>query len=168
MKIRSVVLTTAALVTLVTTQAVAGSFDLGVRYGRSIEESGTTVEVAARYFPIPLVSLGATLGYTGLRYNKGWYHKDADTMPLGGYLNGHLSMIPFVKPYAGIGGVYYGVNNVTSSNPFDRKEEHSGTMTVQGGVDISLPLPLLSLNVEARRLINDRQTLVLGGVWLRF
>lgn len=167
MKIRSVVLAAAALATLAT-QAVAGSFDVGARYGRSVEENGTTVEVAARYFPLPIVSLGATLGYTGLSYDKGWYHKKAYTMPLGGYVNAHLPLVPFVKPYAGIGGVYYGVNNVTSSNPLDRKEEHSGTMTVQGGVDISLPVPFLSLNVEARRLINDRQTLVLGGVWFSF
>ncbi|MCK7496020.1 MAG: hypothetical protein MZW92_37500 [Comamonadaceae bacterium] len=39
-------------------------------------------------------------------------------------------------------------------------------MTIQkGGVDISLPLPFLSVNVEVRRLLGDDQTAVLGEVW---
>lgn len=147
--------------------AMAGSFDVGARYGRTIEEDGGNLEVAARYFPIPFLSLGASLGYANLRYDKGWYYKKADTLPLGGYVNAHLPL-PQIKPYAGIGVVYYSVNDISSPNQLDRGEDHSGTMTVQGGVDISLPLPKLSLNVEARRLINDRQTLFLGGVWFRF
>ncbi len=147
--------------------AMAGSFDVGARYGRTIEQDGGNLEVAARYFPIPFLSLGASLGYANLRYDKGWYYKKADTLPLGGYVNAHLPL-PQFKPYAGVGVVYYSVNDISSPNQLDRGEDHSGTMTVQGGVDISLPLPKLSLNVEARRLINDRQTLFLGGVWFRF
>lgn len=147
--------------------ALAGSFDVGARYGRTIEEDGGNLEIAARYFPIPFLSLGASLGYANLRYDKGWYAKKADTLPLGGYVNAHLPL-PQFKPYAGVGVVYYSVNDISSPNQLDRGEDHSGTMTVQGGVDISLPLPKLSLNVEARRLINDRQTLFLGGVWFRF
>lgn len=162
-----------ALMTIATTLCIsglasAGSFDVGARYGRTIEQDGNNLEIAARYFPIPFLSLGASLGYANLRYDKGFYYKKADTMPLGGYANAHLPFIPFVKPYAGVGVVYYSVNNISSPNQFDRGEEHSGTMTVQGGADISLPLPKLSLNIEARRLINDRQTLLLGGVWFRF
>ena len=41
-------------------------------------------------------------------------------------------------------------------------------MTIQGGVDISLPLPFLSVNVEVRQLLSDDQTMILGGVWFRF
>lgn len=148
--------------------AHAGSFDLGLRYGRTIEQDGNNVEAAARYFPVSFVSLGVSLGYASLNYDKGVYFKKADTIPLGGYLNAHLPLLPLVKPYAGIGGLYYSVNDISSPNPLDRGEEHSGTMTVQGGIDISLPVPLLSLNIEARRLINDRQTQILGGVWVRF
>jgi len=159
----------AALMTClsVATMADAGSFDLGVRYGRTIEESGGSAEVAARYLPIPFFSLGTSLGYTQLEFDKSGYDKKSDTMALGGYLNGHLPL-PFVKPYAGIGGICYLVNNTSSPNPSDRDDERSATMTVQGGVDISLPVPFLSLNLEARRLINDKQTMFLGGVWFRF
>jgi hypothetical protein len=59
-------------------------------------------------------------------------------------------------------------SDVTSPNPSDRRKEHAGTMTFQGGVDISIPVPFLSLNLEARRLVNDHQTQLLGGVWFRF
>jgi hypothetical protein len=148
--------------------AAAGSLDIGARYGRTVEQDGGTIEIAARYFPIPLVSMGASLGYANLRYDKDWYYKKADTMPIGAYANAHLPLVPFIKPYAGVGVVYYSVNNVTSPNQLDRGDEHSGTTTVQGGVDLSLPVPFLSLNLEARRLINDRQTMLLGGVWFRF
>lgn len=148
--------------------AEAGSFDLGARFGRTVEEDGGTTEVAARYFPLPFVSLGASLGYTRIEYEKNWYYKESDTMALGGYLNGHLPLLPFVKPYAGIGGIYYANNDTDSANPADQGDERSRTMTIQGGVDISLPVPFLSLNIEARRLINDNQTMILGGVWFRF
>lgn len=161
-------LITAAVILCISNPAIAGSLDVGARYGRTIEQDGNNLEIAARYFPIPFVSLGASLGYANLRYDKGVYYKKADTMPLGGYANAHLPLIPFVKPYAGVGAVYYSVNNISSPNQLDHGEEHSGTMTVQGGADISLPLPKLSLNIEARRLINDRQTMLLGGVWFRF
>lgn len=158
----------AVLVSLtLTTLAEAGSFDLGARYGRTIQENGGTAEVAARYFPIPLVSLGASLGYTSIEYDKKWYYKESDTMALGGYVNGHLPL-PFVKPYAGIGGIYYANNDTDSGNPADQGDERSGTMTIQGGVDISLPLPFLSVNVEVRQLLGDDQTMILGGVWFRF
>ncbi|MDD2500603.1 MAG: hypothetical protein PHN92_07270 [Geobacter sp.] len=167
MKTRSLI--TATIATLcISSFATAGSLDVGARYGRTVEQDGNNLEIAARYFPIPFVSLGASLGYANLRYDKGVYYKKADTMPLGGYVNAHLPLIPFIKPYAGIGALYYSVNNISSPNPLDRGEEHSGTMTVQGGADISLPLPKLSLNIEARRLINDRQTQLLGGIWFRF
>jgi hypothetical protein len=160
----------AVAITLLSTSsfAAAGSLDIGARYGRTVEQDGGNSEIAARYFPIPFVSLGASLGYANLHYDKGWYYKKADTMPIGGYANAHLPLVPFIKPYAGVGVIYYSVNNVTSPNQLDRGEEHSGTTTVQGGVDVSLPLPFLSLNIEARRLINDRQTMLLGGVWFRF
>lgn len=161
-------LITAAVILCISNPAIAGSLDVGARYGRTIEQDGNNLEIAARYFPIPFVSLGASLGYANLRYDKGVYYKKADTMPLGGYANAHLPLIPFVKPYAGVGAVYYSVNNISSPNQLDHGEEHSGTMTVQGGADISLPLPKLSLNIEARRLINDRQTMLLGGIWFRF
>lgn len=167
MKLKTIVTTT--FVTLCIAHfAAAGNFDVGARYGRTIEQDGNNLEIAARYFPIPFLSLGASLGYANLRYDKGLYYKKADTMPLGAYANAHLPLLPFVKPYAGLGVVYYSVNNISSPNQLDRGEEHSGTMTVQGGADISLPLPKLSLNIEARRLINDRQTMLLGGVWFRF
>ena len=162
------VLAAAAAAVCLSTAAHAGSLDIGARYGRTVEQDGNNLEIAARYFPIPFLSLGASLGYANLRYDKGTYYKKADTMPLGGYANAHLPLIPFVKPYAGVGALYYSVNNISSPNQLDRGEEHSGTMTVQGGADISLPLPKLSLNIEARRLINDRQTQLLGGVWFRF
>ncbi|MDY0383699.1 MAG: hypothetical protein AB7T17_04575 [Geobacter sp.] len=159
---------TAVLLSLsLTTLAEAASFDLGARFGRTVEEDGGTAEVAARYFPIPLVSLGATLGYTRIEYDKDWYYKESDTMALGGYLNGHLPL-PFVKPYAGIGGIYYANNDTDSANPADQGDERSRTMTIQGGVDISLPLPFLSVNIEARHLVSDDQTMILGGVWFRF
>jgi hypothetical protein len=159
---------TAVLLSLsLTTLAEAASFDLGARYGRTIEENGGTAEVAARYFPIPLVSLGATLGYTRIEYDKDWYYKESDTMALGGYLNGHLPL-PFFKPYGGIGGIYYANNDTDSGNPADQGDERSATMTIQGGVDISLPLPFLSVNIEVRRLLGDDQTMILGGVWFRF
>jgi hypothetical protein len=159
---------TAVLISLtLTTLAEAASFDLGARYGRTIQENGGTAEVAARYFPIPLVSLGASLGYTSIEYDKKWYYKESDTMALGGYVNGHLPL-PFVKPYAGIGGIYYANNDTDSGNPADQGDERSGTMTIQGGVDISLPLPFLSVNVEVRQLLGDDQTMILGGVWFRF
>lgn len=147
--------------------AEAASFDLGARYGRTVEENGGTAEVAARYFPIPFMSLGASLGYTRIEHDKDWYYKKSDTMALGGYLNGHLPL-PFVTPYAGIGGIYYAANDTSSPNPADQGDERSATMTIQGGVDISLPLPFLSLNIEARRLLGDDQTIILGGVWFRF
>ncbi len=167
MKFRTVLMTIAAIL-CISSLATAGSFDVGARYGRTIEQDGNNLEFAARYFPIPFLSLGASLGYANLRYDKGSYYKKADTMPLGGYANAHLPLIPFIKPYAGVGAVYYSVNNITSPNQLDRGEEHSGTMTFQGGVDVSLPVPFLTLNLEARRLINDRQTQLLGGVWFRF
>lgn len=147
--------------------AYAGDFEVGTRYGRSLEQDGGNIEITARYFPVPVLSLGASLGYANLQYDKGWYYKKTDTIPLGGYVNAHLPL-PMVKPYAGVGGVYYSVNNVTSPNPADQGNERSGTLTVQGGVDISLPAPKLSLNIEARRLVSDSQTLLLGGVWFRF
>lgn len=147
--------------------AEAGDFEVGTRYGRSVEQDGGNLEIAARYFPFSVLSLGVSLGYANLQYDKGWYYKKAQTMPLGGYLNAHLPL-PMVKPYAGIGGVFYSVNDVTSPNPVDRDKEHSGTLTVQGGVDIAFPAPKLRLNIEARRLVSDRQTLVLGGVWFLF
>ncbi|QOX78132.1 hypothetical protein FY034_04005 [Trichlorobacter lovleyi] len=167
MKLTTALMTVAATL-CISSLATAGDLDVGARYGRTIEQDGNNLEVAARYFPIPFLSLGASLGYANLRYDKGLYYKKADTMPLGGYANAHLPLIPFVKPYAGIGVLYYSVNNISSPNQLDRGEEHSGTMTVQGGADISLPLPKLSLNIEARRLINDRQTQLLGGIWFRF
>lgn len=167
MKLRTVLMTVAATL-CISSLATAGSLDVGARYGRTIEQDGNNLEVAVRYFPIPIVSLGASLGYANLRYDKGAYYKKADTMPLGGYANAHLPLIPFIKPYAGVGAIYYSVNNISSPNQLDHDEEHSGTMTVQGGVDVSLPVPFLSLNIEARRLINDRQTQLLGGVWFRF
>lgn len=167
MKIKTMMAVAAATICL-TNLANAGSFDIGARYGRTIEESGNTVEVAARYLPIPFVSAGVSLGYADLKYDKKIYYKKVESMPLGGYLNAHLPIIPFVKPYAGIGGIYYINNSVTSPNPSDRGKEYSGTMTFQGGVDISIPVPFLSLNLEARRLVNDRQTQLLGGVWFRF
>lgn len=157
-----------AALLLVGSLAEAGDFDLGARVGRTIQDDGGTAEVAARYFPIPFLSLGASLGYARVEHEESWYVKKADSMPLGGYVNAHLPLIPFVKPYGGIGGVYYSINNTSSSNPADHGDEHSGTMTVQGGVDISLPVPFLTLNVEARHLINDEQTMILGGVWFRF
>lgn len=147
--------------------AYAGNFEVGTRYGRSLVQDGGNIEIAARYFPASVLSLGASLGYANLQYDKGWYYKKTDTIPLGGYVNAHLPL-PMVKPYAGIGGLFYCVNDVASPNPTDRGSERSGTLTVQGGVDISLPAPKLSLNIEARRLVSDRQTLVLGGVWFRF
>lgn len=167
MKTRSILAIVLAAICL-STAAHAGSFDIGARYGRTLEQDGNNIEVAARWMPIPFVSLGASLGYANLRYDKGWYYKKADTIPLGAYANAHLPLVPFVKPYAGLGVMYYSVNNITSANPLDKGEEHSGTMTVQGGVDISLPVPFLTLNIEGRRLINDRQTQLLGGVWFRF
>ena len=167
MKVKTALITTITALCL-SSFATAGNIDVGVRYGRTIEQDGNNVEIAARYFPIPFVSLGASLGYADLHYDKGLYYKKADTMPLGGYANAHLPLIPFIKPYAGIGVIYYSVNNITSPNQLDRGAEHSGTMTVQGGLDLSLPVPYLSLNLEARRLINDRQTMLLGGVWFRF
>lgn len=169
MKLKAMLLVS-SMVMLLASQSVAGGFDVGARYGRTVEKSGNTAELAVRYFPLPLsvISVGASLGYADITYNKGWYRKKAHTMPLGGYLNAHLPMVPFVKPYAGIGGIYYSINNNSSSNPADRGKERSGTMTAQGGIDFSLPMPLLSLNLEVRRLISDKQTQVLGGVWLRF
>ncbi|MCK7496021.1 MAG: hypothetical protein MZW92_37505 [Comamonadaceae bacterium] len=92
---------TAVLISLtLTTLAEAASFDLGARYERTIQENGGTAKVTARYFPIPLVDLGASLGY-GIEYDKKWYYKESDTMALGGYLNGHLPL-PFSKPYVSI------------------------------------------------------------------
>lgn len=166
MRIKTLLLAATVLI-CISNLAHAAGFDIGARYGRNIEQDGNTFEVAARYLPVPFISLGASLGYANLRYDKGWYYKKTDTMPLGGYINAHLPL-PMITPYAGVGGILYSVNDVTSPNPLDRGKEHSGTATVQGGVDISLPLPKLSLNIEARRLINDRQTQVLGGVWFRF
>lgn len=160
-----IALTAACL--LLTSLATAGSFDVGARYGRTIEQDGGNTEFVARYFPIPFLSLGASLGYAKVEYEKGWYYKKADTVPLGAYINAHLPL-PMLTPYVGAGVLYYSVNDVSSPNPYDQGEERSGTATVQGGVDISLPLPKLSLNIEARRLIADRQTMIMGGVWFRF
>lgn len=151
----------------VTALAEAASLDIGARYGRTIEKDGETSEVALRYLPIPFMSLGASLGYSRLKYDKDWYYKEAETIAMGGYLNAHLPL-PMVSPYAGIGGLYYVENDTSSRNPADTDKERSGTMTIQGGVDISLPLPWLSINIEARRLLGDDQTMVLGGVWFRF
>jgi len=167
MKIKTLIAVVLATVST-SSFAAAGSLDIGARYGRTVEQDGGNVEIAARYFPLPFVSLGASLGYASLHYDKDWYYKKADTMPIGGYVNAHLPLVPFIKPYAGVGVVYYSVNNVTSPNQLDRDKEHAGTTTVQGGVDVFLPVPFLSLNIEARRLINDRQTMLLGGVWFRF
>ncbi len=167
MKLTPVIILCATVLCL-SSVAMAGSLDVGARYGRPLEQDGNSLEVAARWFPIPIVSLGASLGYANLRYDKGWYYKKADTMPLGGYINAHLPFLPLIKPYAGVGVLYYSVNDISSPNRLDQGREHSGTMTVQGGTDISLPLPKLSLNLEVRRLINDRQTMFLGGVWFRF
>lgn len=169
MKLKAVLIIS-LLVTAFAGQAFAGGFDIGARYGRTVEKSGNTAELAVRYFPLPLsiISMGASVGYADITHNKGWYRKKSHIMPIGGYLNAHLPLVPVIKPYAGIGGIYYSINNTSSTNPADRGKERSGTMTVQGGLDFSLPLPLLSLNLEARRLISDKQTQVLGGVWLRF
>lgn len=149
------------------TLADAGSVDLGARYGRTIEENGGSAEVGLRYYPIPFLSLDASLGYTRVEYDKHWYYKTSDNMALGGYVNAHLPL-PLISPYAGLGGIYYVTNDTSSANPADQGNEHSGTMTIQGGVDISLPVPKMSLNIEARRLVTDRQTMLLGGVWFRF
>lgn len=166
MKIRLIL--TALLTSLaLTTLAEAGTIDIGARYGRTVEEDGGSAEVALRYKPIPFVSLDASLGYTRIEYDKNWYYKTSDNMTLGGYVNAHLPL-PMVTPFAGIGGIVYVTNDTSSPNPADQGKEHSATMTVQGGVDISLPLPKLSITIEARRLIEDRQTLLLGGVWFRF
>lgn len=151
----------------VTTLAEAGNLDIGARYGRTVEENGGSAEVALRYYPIPFLSLDASLGYTRIEYDKHWYYKTSDNMALGGYVNAHLPL-PMISPYAGIGGIYYVTNDTSSANPADQGKEHSGTMTIQGGVDISLPVPKLSVTIEARRLITDRQTMLLGGVWFRF
>ncbi len=148
--------------------ASAGSLDLGARVGTSLADEGTNLEFSGRFFPIPLVSLTASLGYGTLHYDKGVYQKKSDVMPIGGFANAHVPLVPFIKPYAGIGGVYYNIRDTSSPNPADRGDERSGTMTVQAGADISLPLPKLYLNLEVRRLVDDHQTHLLGGVWLRF
>lgn len=161
---------TAVILTLfgAATLADAGNLDLGARYGRTAEHEGSTTEVAIRYLPIPFLSLGASLGYSRLEYDKNWYYKKTDNILLGGFVNAHLPL-PMVSPYAGAGGIFYAAREVSSPNPTDHDKEHSGTATVQGGLDISLPaVPKMRINIEARRLINDRQTMILGGVWYRF
>ena len=148
--------------------ASAGSLDLGARVGTSLDEAGNSIEFVGRFFPIPLISLSASVGYGSLHYDKGLYQKKSDVTPVGGFVNAHVPLVPFIKPYAGVGGIYYNTHNTDSTNPADGGAERSGTMTVQAGADISLPLPMLYLNVEARRLLDDHQTQLFGGVWLRF
>lgn len=155
-----------ALIMLTTSIASASDLDIGIRYGRTTEQDGGGFEVAARYFPIKFISLGGSVGYSRLEYDKGWYTKKVETTTLGGYVNAHLPL-PFVSPYAGIGGTLYPLNSVTSPNSTDNTTERSGTMTIQGGVDIKL-LPRVSLNIEARRLVDDSQTMILGGFWVTF
>ena len=148
--------------------ASAGSLDLGARLGTSLSEDGSNIEFVGRYFPIPLVSLSASVGYGTLHYDKGFYQKKTDLMPIGGFVNAHVPLVPFIKPYAGVGGIYYSNRDTESPNAADSGDERSGTMTMQAGADISLPVPKLYLNLELRRLVDDHQTQLFGGVWLRF
>ena len=155
-----------AVTLIMLTASIASASDIGVRYGRTTEQDGGGFEAVARYFPIKFISLGGSVGYSRFEYDKGWYTKKVETTTLGGYVNAHLPL-PFVSPYAGIGGILYSLNSVTSPNPTDNTTDRSGTMTIQGGVDIKL-VPRVNLNIEARRLVDDRQTMLLGGFLVTF
>ena len=163
---KKLLVTATALIAFTASIASAATLDMGVRYGRTLEEDGGCFEVAARYFPIKFISLGGSVGYSRIEYNKGWYSKKVETTPIGGYINAHLPL-PLLSPYAGIGGISYPVNSVASPHPSDNGTERSGTMTMQGGVDVAL-VPLVSMNIEVRRLVDDQQTMFLGGLWVRF
>lgn len=147
--------------------ARAGELDLGLRYGRFVEADAGGFELALRYFPVKVLSFTGTVGYSRLQYEKGWYYKNANVIPLGGYVNLHLPL-PMIAPYAGVGGVLYTAKDISSPHAGDQGLERSGTLTVQGGLDISLPLPRSGLTVEVRRMLNDRQTLVMGGYRFKF
>lgn len=160
-------LLTVALFVSISPAACAGELDLGLRFGRVVDTDAGGYELALRYFPVKMLSFTGTVGYSQLRYDKGWYNKDVNVIPLAGYANVHLPL-PLISPYGGVGGVLYTAKDISSPNLNDRGTERSGTFTVQGGVDISLPLPKSSLTIEVRRMINDKQTMVVGGYWFRF
>ena len=161
-------LLTVLLVGLLTgSNANAAGLDIGARFGGTVDDDLGTVELALRYFPNPLISLGGSLGYSDRRYEKDWYEKKSDIVQVGGFANAHLP-VPFIKPYAGVGVLYYDVHNTSSTYPADSGSELTSSMTIQGGIDLTLPVPFLGLNFEVRRLLNDCQTQLFGGFWLRF
>lgn len=162
-----ILLVTLCITAGINTAAHAVGLDIGARFGGTLDEEPGTVELALRYFPNPLISLGGSLGYSDRRYEKDWYEKKSDIVQVGGFVNAHLP-VPLIKPYAGVGVLYYDVHSTSSSYPADSYSEHTSSMTIQGGVDLTLPVPFLGLNFEVRRLLNDCQTQLFGGFWLRF
>ena len=147
--------------------ALAGSMDLGARYGRVPSESGSTSELFVRYRPTPIVSLGASIGSSELEYTNNGQTKRIESTPIGAQLTVHVPFIPFIKPYAGAGVQLY-TNRTVTSNGSDLSKERSSTATLQVGADLFAPFPGLSFNIEARRLVGDEKTQILGGALMSF
>lgn len=160
------------LVLTTTVSAFADDLDVGLRFSHMVDTNveGNGYEVALRYFPplpVKVLSLGASVGENRMEYDKGSYTKKVETFPLGVFANLHLPSLIF-KPYAGFGALIYNSHDIKSPNPSDTDSERNSTTTWQCGVDISLPVPKASLNIEIRRLVDDHATMAFGGFWLKF
>jgi hypothetical protein len=151
-----------ALLVLLSTSTCAVASDLiaaGVRIGTvSNKNSGQYYEAFGDLYLNRLISIGATASYYLVDHNSLGSVRRDESMPITALFKIHAPLIPYIKPYAGLGQAVV----------FHNKYSATGSPVAVFGVSISpLPLPLF-LNMEYRHQFNGELDFLTGGVGVKF
>lgn len=134
------------------------SIGLGVRAGAAANAGNSQFyEAFADLYLNRLISVGAEVAYVVADYkNLNTVRRD-ESMPITALFKVHAP-IPFLSPYAGAGQALI----------FHDRRATKGSPVFLGGLDFGFGLPLLFVNVEYRRQVDDKLDFIAGGVGVKF
>jgi hypothetical protein len=157
--VKKCILTLLVLLTMTTSAVASDLIAAGVRIGTvSNKNNGQYYEAFGDLYLNKLISIGATASYYLVDHNSLGSVKRDESMPITALFKVHAPLIPYIKPYVGLGQAVI----------FHNRYSATGSPVAIIGASISpLPSPLF-LNVEYRHQFNGELDIFSGGVGVRF